>query len=154
MSNLDFISPGAAPAASPLARALAGAEGIRDLSMLGKLEVRRADVGGLDVDAEVLRITPTRGLVICPPERRAELRGSLPGFVVDVSAALAGVEIEGAELMRRLTDLDLDRLPSAGKVADVRALVTRGGAGFRIFFPQEYGDSVVEAVRDAQAGLA
>lgn len=154
MSTLDFLSPSAAPTASPLARALAGADGIRDLSLLGKLEVRRADVAALDVDAEVIRITPARGLVICPAERRAELRSTLPGLVIDVSASLAGIEIEGDALMRRLTDLDLDALPAAGKVADVRALVTRDSTGFRIFFPQEYGDSVVENVRDVQAGLA
>jgi hypothetical protein len=154
VSDLAFLSPGDAPAASPLARALAGAHGVRDLSSLGKLEVRRVDVAALEVDAEVIRITPTRALVVCPPERRAELRSRLPGLVVDVSGALAGIELESAELMRRLTDLDLDGLPSAGKVAGVPALVTREGSAFRVFFPQEYGDSVVETVRDLQEGLA
>lgn len=153
MSELAFISPGGAPTASPLARALAGADGIRDVSSLGKLEVRRVDAAGLDVDAEVIRITPTRALVVCPPDRRAEVRRSLAGVVVDVTGALAGIEVESAELMRRLTDLDLDALPSAGKVAGVPALVTRDGGAFRIFFPQEFGDSVVAIVRDVQEGL-
>jgi hypothetical protein len=162
VSELSFISPGAVRVedgyeprvSSPLQRALAGSEGIGDLSPLGKLEVRRADVGALATDGDVIRITPTRALVICPPERCAEVRSSLPGVVVDVSGALAGIEVQGVKLMRRLTDLDLSALPSAGKVAGVQAVVTRSGDSFRIFFAQEYGDSVVEFVRDVQDGLA
>src|SRR5205823_107672 len=103
---------------------------------------------GADVD--VLEISPDRTLVVCPPERCAELLARLPGFVVDVTGALAGIAIERPELMRRLTDLDLASLPAAGKVADVQAYVFAAGEGFRIFFPQEYGHSVVETVRDVQ----
>lgn len=161
MSELDFVSPvearaenGFAPrAASPLARALDGADEIRDLSSLGKLEVRGVGVGELDSDVETLAISPERTLVLCAPERCAELRASLPGLVVDVTGGLAGIAVESAELMRRLTDLDLAALPAAGKVAGVPALVSETEDGFRIFFPQEYGHSVVEAVRDLQAGL-
>jgi hypothetical protein len=159
VNELAFLSVGTAAAdngfkphaASPLARALEGSEAIRDLSLLGKLEVRgETDV---DVDAEVIRITPERALVVCDRDRAASLRTRLPGTVVDVTAALAGIEVEGERLLRRLTDLALDRLPAAGRVADVPALVTRDGDRFRIFFPQEYGDSVVETVRDAQDGV-
>jgi len=153
VSELAFISPGTG-GASPLARALAGSTGIRDRSGLAKLEVRRADVSALDVDAEVIPITPTRALVVCAPERTAGLLESLPGVVVDLTGALAGIEVEGAELMRRLSDIDLDALPLSGKVAGVQALVTRSGAGYAIYFAQEYGDSVVEVVRDMQEGLA
>jgi hypothetical protein len=57
--------------------------------------------------------------------------------------------------MRRLTDLDLARLPAAGKVAGVQAIVSSpGGDRYRIFFAQEVGHSVVEAMRDLQEGLA
>jgi hypothetical protein len=162
MSSLAFLSPAAARVgegfapreASPLARALDGATGIRDLSLLGKLEVRGAAVGDVGPDVDVVPITPTRTLVVGPPERCAELRAALPGFVVDVSAALAGIALEGETLMHRLTDLDLATLPAAGKVAGVAAVVAADDGGFRIFFPQEYGHSVVEAVRDLQAGLA
>jgi len=135
---------------SPLARALAGSDRIRDLSLLGKLEVRG------DVDAtvgDVMRITPDRALVICDLDDAPALRAQLPGTVVDVTSALAGIEVEEEQLLRRLTDLALDRLPAVGKVADVPALVARDGDRFRIFFPQEYGDSVVAAVRDVQDGL-
>jgi hypothetical protein len=162
MSELAFLSPGEARAeggfaprvASPLARALEGARGIRDLSLAGKLEVRGPSVEWLDADLDVVRITPSRALIVCAPEECVELRRSLPGLVIDVTGALAGIALESADLMRRLTDLDLAALPAAGKVADVPALVSETEGSFRIFFPQEYGHSVVEAVRDLQEGLA
>jgi hypothetical protein len=162
MSELAFLSPGEARAeggfaprvASPLARALEGARGIRDLSLAGKLEVRGPGVEWLDADLDVLRITPSRALIVCAPEECVELRRSLPGLVIDVTGALAGIALESADLMRRLTDLDLAALPAAGKVADVPALVSETEGSFRIFFPQEFGHSVVEAVRDLQEGLA
>jgi hypothetical protein len=56
--------------------------------------------------------------------------------------------------MHRLTDLDLSQLPAAGRLAGVQAFVFERDGEYRIFFPQEYGHSVVEIVRDAQAGLA
>ena len=159
--SLTFLSPSAVRAeagfepraSSPLARALAGAEGIDDLSLLGKLEVRGPAVGALD-GVEVLQLTPLRALVIGPPERCAELLAALPGFVLDVSAALAGIAVEGDVLMRRLTDLDLSSLPAAGKLGGVQAFVAGGDGAYRVFIAQEYGHSVVEAVRDAQEGLA
>jgi hypothetical protein len=159
MSDLGFVSPAEARpengfvprAASPLARALAGAEGIRDLSLLQKLEVRGA-IAEIDLEADLIQITADRALVVCDADRGAALREQLPGTVVDVTAGLAGIEVEGETLLRRLTELALDRLPAAGKVADVPALLSRNGARFRIFFPQEYGDSVVATVRDAQEG--
>jgi hypothetical protein len=137
--------------ASPLARVLAGATAVRDLSRLGKIEVR-GDVDSIDVDAEVIRVTPRRALVICPHERCAELRARLPGTVIDMTGALAGLELEGERAMRRLTDLDLEALPAVGKVADVPALVLRDGQRFRIFFPQEFGHYVGEVVLDALEG--
>jgi hypothetical protein len=154
MSDLLFCSPGSAPASSPLARALAGARDIVDLSPVGKLEVRGAGADGLALDADVIPITPTRALVVCPNEERAELARSLPGLVVDVTSAYAAIEVRGEALLRRLTDLDLESLPASGKVAGVPALLTRNGDAFRILFAQEYGDSVVELVRDVQKGLA
>jgi hypothetical protein len=142
-----FLSPGEAPVASPLARALAGATGIRDLSLVRKLEVRGPAVGDLGPDVDVLQLTPTRALVVgeAPPP---------PGLVIDVTAALAGIAVEGPQLLRRLTDLDPVSLPAAGKVSGVQAFVFARDGEFGIFFPQEYGHSVVEAVRDAIEGLA
>jgi hypothetical protein len=155
VTGLPFCSPGEAPATSPLAHALAGSRGIDDLSLLGKIEVRGVDVDTLDLgDEEIIRLTPARALLICPDERRDALQRSLPGVTIDMTAAYAGIGVAGETLLRRLTDLDLDALPAAGKVAGVPALVTRSGSTYRIWFAQEHGDSVVELVRDLQEGIA
>src|SRR6266540_4233015 len=160
MTELGFLSPDRALSedlfaprfASPLARVLDGTKAVRDLSRLGKIEVR-GDVDAIDVDAEVVRITPRRALVLCQYEQCAELRTRLPGTVIDMTGALAGLELEGERAMRRLTDLDLDALPAAGKVADVPAFVLRDGPRFRIFFPQEFGHYVGEVVLDVLEGI-
>jgi hypothetical protein len=162
VTELAFISPdrarngaGFEPRfASPLARVLAGNDAVHDVSQVGKIEVR-GDVDAIDVDAEVLRITPQRALVLCDYDRCAELRERLPGTVIDMTGALAGIELASERAMHRLTDLDLEALPAAGKVADVPAIVTRnnGGARFRMFFPQEYAHYVGEVVLDALEGL-
>ncbi len=160
MTELGFLSPDRALSedlfaprfASPLARVLDGTKAVRDLSRLGKIEVR-GDVDAIDVDAEVVRITPRRALVLCQYEQCAELRTRLPGTVIDMTGALAGLELEGERAMRRLTDLDLDALPAAGKVAEVPALVLREGQRFRVFFPQEFAHYVGEVVLDVLEGI-
>jgi hypothetical protein len=138
--------------ASPLARALAGTTLIRDLSHMGKIEVR-GDVDALEVDAEVVQLGPRRALVLCEYERCADIRARLPGFVIDMTGALAGIEVDGEGAMRRLTDLDLDALPATGKVAEVPALVLRTDDRFRIFFPQELGHYLAEVVLDVLEGI-
>jgi hypothetical protein len=125
---------------------------VQDLSRLGKIEVR-GDVDAIDVDAEVIRITSRRALVLCPYERCAELRAELPGIVIDMTGALAGLELDGERAMRRLTDLDLDALPAVGKVAEVPALVLRDGSRYRLFFPQEYAHYMGEVVLDVLEGI-
>jgi hypothetical protein len=167
VSNLEFMSPGLARTEndfepvqrSPLERALrAGPPGLRDLSLSGKLDVR-GGVDGLELGghAEVVRITSERTLVLCPPEdvelHVRQLRARARS-VVDVTSALAGIQVTGERLLRRLTDLDLDALPAVGAVARVPATVLREGDEFRIYFPQEYADYLVEAVLDTAAGLA
>jgi len=160
VTELAFLSPDRARSedlfdprfASPLARVLAGTTAVQDLSRLGKIEVR-GDVDAIDVPAEVVRITPRRALVLCPFEQCAELRARLPGMVIDMTGALAGLELEGERAMRRLTDLDLEALPAAGKVAEVPALVLRDGPRFRIFFPQEFAHYLGEVVLDVLEGI-
>jgi hypothetical protein len=160
MTELAFLSPDQVRSAdlfdprfaSPLARVLAGTAGVTDLSRLGKIEVR-GDVDAIDVDAEVVRITPQRALVLCRYEQCAELRARLPGTVIDMTGALAGLELESEQAIRRLTDLDLDALPAAGKVAEVPAVVLRNGPSFRIFFPQEFAHYVGEVVLDVLEGI-
>ena len=165
--TLEFLSPGLAGAGdafepvqrSPLERALRGAAaGVLDLSLTGKLEVRGA-LDGLELGggAELVGITPDRALVLCPLEdvERHRLQLHAAGrSVVDLTSALAGIQVSGETLLRRLTDLDLDALPAVGAVARVPATVLRDGDEFRIFFPQEYADYVAELVLDTAAGLA
>ena len=163
MSELAFLSPDrASPEAvwrSPLERALAPADpslGVRDISRTGKIEVRGA-IGELEVEgAEAIWITPQRALVICDYDEAAKLRAHLSErfLAVDVTGALAGLEIRGERLMRRLTDLDLDNLPAPGPVAHVQAVVIRDeGETFRLFFPQEYGHYLAEVAVDAAEAL-
>ena len=161
MSHLDFLSPDLATVdavwRSPLERALAHAPAeMQDISRTGVLEVR-GELDGLDADeAEVVRLTPDRALVLCPFEEAGRLRTRLAGArrsVVDLSAGWAGLQVQGEALMRRVTDLDLDRLPAMGSLAHVHALVLRDGDTFRLYFPQEYGHSVAEVVVDAAEGL-
>ena len=161
--HLDFLSPDLAAAEavwhSPLERALAHAPaGIDDLSRTGLLDVR-GELDGLDAgDAEIVRLTPERAFALCPFEEAGDLRARLAGerrLVVDASAGWAGLRVQGEPLLRRLTDLDLDGLPAMGSLGHVQALVVRDeGETFRIYFAQEYGHSVAEAVIDAAEGLA
>jgi len=107
------------------------------------------------------------------PAWRSPLRRALadaPDGVRDVTAqvgaaeeqalgpacGLAGIELEGPHAetaVRRMTDLDLARLPSVGALAHVRALVQRPEPQrFRIWFAQEYSDYLAEVVLDALEG--
>ena len=107
------------------------------------------------------------------PAWRSPLRRALanaPAAIVDVTAdvgreeedalgpaaGIAGIEVAGpraATLLRRLTDLELARLPAVGPVARVRALVQRAAPDrFRISFPQEYSDYLADVILDAYEG--
>jgi hypothetical protein len=163
---LEFLSPDLAtpdltPAAtawrSPLERALSRAPlGISDISLTGTIEVR-GDLDELDPEGfELVRITPTRGLVLCDFPHTAQLRERLSErfFTVDMSGALAGLQVRGVMLMRRVTDLDLDDCPVVGPVAHVQTYVFRDSdESFRLFFAQEYADYVAEVVLDAAEGV-
>ena len=166
MTALEFLSPDLATPdvtategawRSPLERALRDAPPeIADVSVTGKLEIR-GDIGTLKTRAvEIVRVTPERALVLCDFTKTGEIRAKLSErfLVIDMSAALAGLQVRGETLMRRLTDLDLDALPAVGAVAHVQAYVLRDeGETFRLFFPQEYGHYLAEAVVDAAAGV-
>lgn len=159
MSGLSFLSPGRASAdavwRSPLERALREAPPeITDLSLTGKIELR-GELPPSVQDGELVRITPTRGLVLCDFTKTVELLERLSGdsFAIDVSASLAGLSVRGEDVMRRITDLDLDALPAAGAVAHIQAVVTRDGDSFALWFGQEYSDYLAEVVLDAWEGL-
>jgi len=163
VSRLSFLSADLVPEASrtsPLANVLgAGSSVVRDVSALGKLELRG------DVDAvqagdgeELVVLAPGRALLITqgsPAATRERLSGA--GLrVYDLTGSLAGLELEGDALLRRLTDLDLDKLPATGPVArGVPALIQRlGGERFRLLVPQELGHYVCETAIDLAAGVS
>jgi sarcosine oxidase gamma subunit len=163
VSELSFLSPDRAEPdvrlVSPLSRALDGKPLVRDVSALGKLELR-GDLGAVapGPGEELVPIAPGRALLVTdgsPADARARLRAA--GVrVVDLSAGLAALEVDGTALMRRLTDLDLDALPASGAVArGVAALVERrGDETFRIYVQQELGHYVAQVALDAAEGLA
>src|SRR5204862_3353162 len=102
VSRLAFLSPHEAdvPAVSPLCHVQSAA--FTDVSSLGKLEVRG--------EVEGIPIGPGRTLVVVDGDARPERdRLTAAGYrVYDLTGALAALEVEGEELMRRLTELDLD----------------------------------------------
>jgi len=160
VTELAFLSPGRASAEaewrSPLDRALQGAPPeISDLSATGKIEIR-GDLRSFRLrSVELVRITPTRGLVLCDHAKTVDVLERLSGnfLAIDVSGTLAGLQVHGESLMRRITDLDLDALPAVGAVSHVPAVVLRDGDTFRLFFGQEYSDYLAEVVLDAWEGL-
>jgi hypothetical protein len=177
MSGLDFFSPDGSDAGvvlvSPLAR-IDGGSTLTDVSSLGKLEVR-GDIDALEtVSGEhVVPLGPDRALLVVhgsPAAARVRLRAS--GYrVYDMTAALAAFEIEGEDLLRRLTELDLRELPAVGSIArgttavierisdiqnrDIQNRDTQDrGERFRLYVPQELGHFAAEVALDMAKGLA
>ena len=144
---------------SPLRRALEGADpaAVRDLSLEGIVEIR-GDVGAVTPGAgeELVRLSPRRAFLFTdddPADVADRLREG-GALAYDVTGALAGMAIASEHVMRRLTDLDLARIPTAGSFAHVTALFRRGADGwFHVYVHQELGHYVAEAVLDAIAGL-
>jgi hypothetical protein len=76
-----------------------------------------------------------------------------PEDALDVSAGYGVLKLEGPKvetLLRRLTDLNLERLPAAGAVGHVRAILIRDGEhSYRLLVEQELADYLLEVVLDA-----
>jgi hypothetical protein len=156
--TLTFLSPDQAAPEVQLVSPLSRVEGVQDVSALGKLELRGdLDRISLEHGDELIRITPERGLLVregSTESARSRLREA--GLrVYDLTGALAGLELEGERLLRRLTTLDPEALPAVGPIArGVPAIIERrDGERFRIFVPQELGHYVAEVVLDMQQGL-
>jgi hypothetical protein len=160
VTRLAFLSPSnAAPhvaLASPLSRALG--EGVTDVSHLGKLELRGAlDGFELAPGEALLHLAPSRALLVTegsPAAAAARLAGT--GLrLYDLTAALAAFELEGEDVLRRLTDLEPAQLPAVGAIArgTWAVIEARSGGRFRVFVPQELGHHVVEVVLDTLRGL-
>ena len=129
--------------------------GIRDVTHAYRVDELSGEAK-LRPDAQVVRLPAGRSFVATPRDgSAAETAPTARGL--DLSAAFAALEIEGpgaSQVMRRVTDLDLERLPAAGPVARVRAFVFRyAPEGYRIFFRQEFGHYLWDVVVDAAKPL-
>ena len=71
-----------------------------------------------------------------------------------MTGALAGIAVEGEQLMRRLTDLDLAALPAAGEVRARPGVRRRRDGEVPDLLPAGVGHYVVEVVRDRWRGSA
>src|SRR4029077_16397315 len=104
----------------------------------------------------LLRLSPGRGFLFTeadPVMVVERLRGG-GALAYDVTGAYAGIAVASEQVVRRLTDLDLEAIPTAGPFAHVTALFRRGADGwFHVYVHQELGHYVAEAVLDAIAGL-
>jgi hypothetical protein len=160
--TLAFLSPtrcAEGTTTSPLRRALEGADSTqaRDLSLEGVVDVR-GDVGSVapGPGEELLQLSLRRGFLFtgADPVTVAERLRAGGALAYDVTGAYAGIAIADERVMRRLTDLDLETIPTAGPFAHVSALFRRGADGwFHVHVHQELGHYVAEAVLDAIAGL-
>jgi hypothetical protein len=160
--SLSFLSPSRCEPealASPLRRALENADpaAVRDLSLEGIVEIR----GNVDAfvplrGEELVRLSPRRAFVFTgedPLEAVARAREA-GALAYDASGALAGMAVASERVLRRLTDLDLERIPTAGPFARVPALFRRDADGWIcVYVQQELGHYAAEAVVDAIAGL-
>jgi hypothetical protein len=160
--SLSFVSSSKCAegtTSSPLRRALEGADpaAVRDLSLEGIVEVR-GDVDSVVPGAgeEFLRLSPRRGVLFTggdPVEVVDRVRAA-GALAYDSTGAYAGIALASEQVLRRLTDLDLEAIPTAGPFAHVTALFRRDADGwFRVYVHQELGHYVAEAVLDAIAGL-
>lgn len=160
--TLSFLSPSRCQpgtTTSPLRRVLEDVDPavVQDLWLDGKVEIR-GDLGLVEPLAgeELVRLSPHRGFLFTQddPAGAVERLRAQGVLAYDATGALAGFVVEGERLMRRLTDLDLDKLPTAGPFARVNAIVLRdNGERFRVYVAQEVGHDVALAVLDAVAGL-
>jgi hypothetical protein len=151
VTRLAFLSPHEADVAplSPVRRAQSSA--YRDVSALGKLEVRGGSPAG------AIPLGQGRSLVVLDGDVRPERdRLTDAGYrVYDMTGALGAFEVEGEDLLRRLTELDLGALPAIGSIArGTPALIERlEGERFRLFVPQELAQFVAEVIDDMARGL-
>ena len=144
---------------SPLRRALADADpaAVRDLSLESIVEIR-GDVDAVSPGAgeELVRLSPGRAFLFTADDATdvAERVRATGALAYDATGALAGMAIASEQVMRRLTDLDLDLIPTAGPFARVTALFRRDTDGwFCVYVQQELGHDVAKAVLDALAGV-
>jgi len=163
VSGPAFLSPSRCAEgtlASPLRRALEGADPsqVRDLSLEPVVEVR-GDLDRVTTEAgeELVRLSSRRGFLFAEGDAAEAVERLRAAGVLayDATGALAGIAIASEQVMRRLTDLDLARIPTAGPFARVTAIFRRGADGwFHVYVQQELGHYVAMAALDAAECLA
>jgi hypothetical protein len=148
---------------------------IADRSHLGKLDLRGTAeemdglTGGLepgqardDGGVWTLRLTATHGYVICEFDRVAELRTRIGGAAVDITCAMAAVEIGGEqwrEVFMRSSGSDVreSRFPAntcvAGSVMRCGALMLNAGDRLLMLIGWEFGEYFWESILDAGVNL-
>lgn len=158
--SLAFLSPAnCAEVTSPLRRALEGADpaALRDLSLEGIVEIRgNVEAVVPAAGEELLRLSPRRAFLFTEgsPLQAVERARAAGARAYDATGAYAGLAIADERVLRRLTDLDLALIPTAGPFAHVSALFRRGTDGWvHVYVHQELGHYVAEAVLDALEGL-
>ena len=160
--SLGFLSPSCCAegaVTSPLRRALAGADSavVRDLSLEGIVEIRGGGDAALPgAGEELVRLSARRAFLFTAgdPVEVVDRMRAAGVRAYDATGAYAGIAIADDQVVRRLTDLDLGRIPTAGPFAHVTALFRRDADGWiRVYVHQELGHYAAEAVLDALAGL-
>ena len=124
------------------------------------------DPARLEVRGAVDALQPEAGERLLPlGPQRALLVGARPGaherlvadgyLAYDMTAALTTVEVEGEDLLRRLTDLVPEQLPAVGSVArGTPALAEQlGDERFLLYVPRELAEYVAGVVADLERGL-
>lgn len=161
MTRLGFLSPGSSPTRLASASPLAGVDlgGVVDeITALECVEIRGPiEAYKRDSDDELLPIRPGRALLVgagSPSARAGRIEDAgCRGY--DMTSALTLLEIGGADLIARITDLDPASFPAAGSILrGTPALIdARGGGRFRLYVPRELARFVAEAIVDLARGL-
>jgi hypothetical protein len=148
---------------------------IVDRSHLGKLDLRGTAqqldtlTGGLepghardDGGVWTLRLTATHGYVICGFDRVGELRQRIGAAAVDITCAMAAVEIGGdawREVFMRSSGSDVrpSQFPAnrcvAGSVMRCPALILNAGDRVLMLIGWEFGEYFWESILDAGVNL-
>ncbi|MFL5929442.1 MAG: hypothetical protein ACJ77E_21115 [Gaiellaceae bacterium] len=103
----------------------------------------------------LLPLGPGRSLLVGARAGASDRLAADGCLAYDMTAALTTLEIDGDDLLRRLTDLVPEQLPAVGSIArGTPALVEPlDNERFRLYVPRELAEYVAEVVADLERGL-